>query len=87
MKLKVNYEIEGNKYYDITEMRTPSVNSKSYFDFYVSFKRRDEYNAVKLQADAFTIQKSIDEGTVAPNVFQSAQINTNLSKHLTNVGL
>lgn len=52
-----------------------------------SFKRRDEYNAVKLQADAFTIQKSIDEGTVAPNVFQSAQINTNLSKHLTNVGL
>ena len=42
MKLKVNYEIEGNKYYDITEMRTPSVNSKSYFDFYVSFKRRDE---------------------------------------------
>ena len=52
-----------------------------------SFKRRDEYNAVKLQADAFTIQKSVDEGTVAPNVFQSAQINTNLSKHLTNVGL
>ena len=42
MKLKVNYEIEGNKYYDITEMRTPSVNSKSYFDFYVSFKRHDE---------------------------------------------
>lgn len=53
----------------------------------VSFKRRDEYNAVKLQADAFTIQKSIDEGTVAPNVFQSAQINTNVSKHLSNVGL
>ena len=52
-----------------------------------SFKRRDEYNAVKLQADAFTIQKSIDEGTVAPNVFQSAQINTNMSKHLANVGL
>lgn len=52
-----------------------------------SFKRRDEYNAVKLQADAFTIQKSVDEGTVAPNVFQSAQINTNMSKHLANVGL
>ena len=42
MKLKVNYEINGNKYYDITEMKTPSSNSKSYFDFYVSFKRRDE---------------------------------------------
>lgn len=53
----------------------------------VSMKRRDEYNAVKLQADAFTIQKSVDEGTVAPNVFQSAQINTNVSQHLTNVGL
>ncbi len=52
-----------------------------------SFKRRDEYNAVKLQADAFSIQKSIDEGTVAPNVFQSAQINTNISKHIANVGL
>ncbi len=53
----------------------------------VSFKRRDEYNAVKLQADAFTIQKSVDEGTAAPSVFQSAQINSHLSKHLTNVGL
>ena len=52
-----------------------------------SFKRRDEYNAVKLQADSFTIQKSTDEGTVAPPVFQSAQINTNISKHLSNVGL
>ncbi len=52
-----------------------------------SFKRRDEYNAVKLQADAFTIQKSTDEGTVAPPVFQSAQINTNISRHLANVGL
>ncbi len=53
----------------------------------VSFKRRDEYNAVKLQADAFTIQKSVDEGTTAPSVFQSAQINSHLSKHLSNVGL
>lgn len=52
-----------------------------------SFKRRDEYNAVKLQADAFTIQKSVDEGTVAPAVFQSAQINTNVAQHLSNVGL
>ena len=42
MKLKVNYEINGNKYFGITEMRTPSVNSKTYFDFYVSFKRHDE---------------------------------------------
>lgn len=52
-----------------------------------SFKRRDEYNAVKLQADAFSIQKSVDEGTVAPTVFQSAQINSKLEKHLANVGL
>lgn len=52
-----------------------------------SFKRRDEYNAVKLQADAFTIQKSTDEGTVAPTVFQSAAINTNITKHIKNVGL
>jgi|GEM_PF-5761934 len=52
-----------------------------------SFKRRDEYNAVKLQADAFTIQKSTDEGTTAPPIFQSSQINTNISKHIKNVGL
>ena len=42
MKLKVNYEIDGNKYYDVTEMRRTSSNSKTYFDFYVSFKRHDE---------------------------------------------
>lgn len=42
MKLKINYEIGGNRYYNITEMRTPSVNSKTYFDFYVSIKRHDE---------------------------------------------
>ena len=52
-----------------------------------SFKRRDEYNAVKLQSDAYTIQKSVDEGTVAPTVFQSAQINNAITKHLSNVGL
>jgi hypothetical protein len=53
----------------------------------VSFKRRDEYNAVKLQADAFTIQKSIDEGTVAPSIFQSSSINDKVSRHISNVGL
>lgn len=53
----------------------------------VSMKRRDEYNAVKLQSDAFTIQKSIDEGTVAPTIFQSASINEKVSRHITNVGL
>lgn len=52
-----------------------------------SYKRRDEYSAVKLQADAFSIQKSVDEGTVAPPVFQSSAINNNISKHLANVGL
>ena len=42
MKLKVNYEINGVKYYDITEMKKTSSKSNSYFDFYVSFKRHDE---------------------------------------------
>ena len=42
MKLKINYELEGNKYYDITDMKMVPSESKSYFDYYVSFKRHDE---------------------------------------------
>lgn len=52
-----------------------------------SMKRRDEYNAIKLQADAFTIQKSIDEGTVAPNTFTNNQIDTTMRQHMSNLGL
>ena len=42
MKLKVNYEINGVKYYDIAQMKKTSSKSNSYFDYYVSFKRHDE---------------------------------------------
>lgn len=53
----------------------------------VSFKRKDEYNAVKMQADSWVTQKSIDEGLAIPKVFQDDAINSKITQHLANVGL
>lgn len=52
-----------------------------------STKRRDEYNAIKLQSDAYTIQKSIDEGTIAPNLFTNGKIDEKLGNHFNNLGI
>lgn len=53
----------------------------------ISYKRDAEVKAAKLFTDAWTVQKTIDEGLVAPNGFTNASVDTVLSAIKTNNAL
>lgn len=52
-----------------------------------SYKRDVDHKLGKLWADAWTVQKTLDEGLLAPTEFTNAEIDAVLSKVKTNAGL
>lgn len=52
-----------------------------------SYKRDGELKAIKLYTDAWTVQKTMDEGLVPPNGFTNANIDALLTKLTTNLQL
>lgn len=52
-----------------------------------SYQRRSEMDAAKLWADAWSVQKTIDEGLVAPTNFTNTNVDSVLSKIRANNGL
>jgi hypothetical protein len=52
-----------------------------------SYKRDAETKVAKLFSDAWTVQKSVDEGLTAPDAFTNTTVNTVLQNLKTNSGL
>lgn len=52
-----------------------------------SYQRNAEVAAAKIFSDAWITQKTIDDGLVAPEVFQNSSVNTVMSRVRTNNGL
>lgn len=53
----------------------------------LSYQRKSELDAAKLWSDAWTVQKTIDEGLVAPSNFTNVNVDSVLAKVRVNNGL
>ena len=71
----------------ITVVGTVGKQKDLYSQQIVSYQRDSELKAAKLFADAWTVQKTVDEGFVAPANFQNPSLNTVLEHIKTNNNL
>lgn len=98
-----NLEIQGNLLTEQVEsQRGQTLNTRTdgtviagalgkqkelYSQQITSYQRNSELNAAKLWSDAWITQKTIDDGLVAPSVFQNAAVETVLRTLQSNNGL
>ena len=71
----------------ITVVGTVGKQKDLYSQQIVSYQRDSELKAAKLFADAWTVQKTVDEGFVAPANFQNPSLNSVLGHIKTNNNL
>lgn len=71
----------------VTIVGTVGKQKDLYTQQIVSYKRDSEVKVAKLFTDAWTVQKTIDEGLLAPVGFTNASLDTVLSKVKLNNGL
>ena len=71
----------------ITVVGTVGKQKDLYSQQIVSYQRDSELKAAKLFADAWTVQKTVDEGFVAPANFQNPSLDSVLGHIKTNNNL
>jgi hypothetical protein len=90
--LKEQVEVQRSQTLDTrsdgtTVVGTVGAQKKLYAQQVTSYQRDSEQKAAKLYADAWTVQKTMDEGLTAPTAFTNDVINTVLNAIQTNNGL